>query len=172
MLARDRLCAALASDPGAAAGERARQRRRFADRTAALPQLDAAIEAVDAMRANVGFQRTRIGVIDFDRQTVVRANAVDQSVRLPRQASGIEGEDRDRQRILRDHVDQHHVLSAEAARERREGMARGDPLQKGDSVDEMTVVTHATALNRPKRRVRCDAETAVPAAPPSPGSCR
>ena len=142
--ARHRLRPALSGNPGTAAREGARQRRRFADRAATLPQLDAAIKAVETVDANVGLERPRIRIEHFDGQRVVFAHAIDQGVGLSGQASGIERKNRDRQRVLRDKVDQHHVLGAEAAGERGRVMSRCDPLQQMSGIDDVTVAAHAS----------------------------
>ena len=62
------------------------------------------------------------------------ADAFDQRVGLARQATGIEGQDCDRQRVACDQIGQHHILGTEAAGQRGRSMARGDPLQQPHSI--------------------------------------
>jgi hypothetical protein len=117
--ARERLVAAQPGDPGALAHERARERRRLAQRAAVLAQVQARVEGVRAVRSHVRLDGERIGRVHIDRHAVVRAHAVDQRVRFFRQPPGVQREDADRQLRACDQVDQDHVLRAEARGQHR-----------------------------------------------------
>ena len=87
----------MSGDPRVAADERTRKGLGLANRAAALAELDATIEGVDAVLANVGFQRARVWQIQLDVDAVMIANPIDQCVGFVRQAPGIERKHRDGQ---------------------------------------------------------------------------
>ena len=140
--ARDRLRAALAADPCVPARERPRQRRRLADGAATLAEFDAPVERVDTVAADIRFQRPGVGVVHLDRQVIVFAHPIHQRVGFPRQPSGVERENRDRQRVLGNDVVQHHVLGTEAAREGASAILHRDSMEQGGQIGEATIQAH------------------------------
>ena len=84
---------------------------------------------------------------DADRQSVAFAHAIDLYVGFVRQASGIERQDLDRQRMPRDQVDQHHVLGAEAAGQRCRRMVARDAGQQRDDVGDAGFDGHRLELS-------------------------
>jgi len=71
------------------------------------------------VRANEGSQCVVIGVEHVDRQLIVFAYTVNQGVRFGWKSSGVECENPNWQGVTRDHVGQHHILGAKAARKGR-----------------------------------------------------
>jgi len=125
-----RLLTAQPGQPCALAGERARQRLDLARGATRAARVGAAPEAIDAVARDQGLDGARLGEMNDDVDLVAVANAVDQCLRLLRQAPGVEREDADVEPVARDEVDQHHVLGAEARCERRRSMLLGDPVQQ------------------------------------------
>src|SRR5262249_38186408 len=76
--AAQRLVAALAGDPSSAPFERALKRRDFADSAAEFALRDAFVEAVLAVRRDVGRDFGFVRAIDFELEAVTHFHFVDQ----------------------------------------------------------------------------------------------
>ena len=63
------------------------------------------------------FERLGLRHVDRNALVVIRLGLRQQRQRLRVQAAGVEGEQRDRRRVLGDQVGEHHVFEAETGRE-------------------------------------------------------
>src|SRR5581483_12079719 len=125
-----RLLAPLPGNPGALAGEGARERLHLANLAAALAQLHATIERVAAVELHIvrhgcGLRRVKLYLL-----RVALAYLVDQCDALAMQPPRVEHEHADRQARRRNGVRQDHVLSLQTVREHRRRMALGDLRQQ------------------------------------------
>src|SRR5262245_14885179 len=130
LLAGSRLPPAQPGDPGLLPRQRPAQRLDLADVAARFAQIDAAIEAVDAIAAHVILHGSGAWEYNAQPRAIARRYRIEQRVGLVMQPSGIEREYLDAQRIPEDQVGQHHVLGAEAAGERRRCVLDRDPAQQ------------------------------------------
>ena len=122
------LLPAQAGDPGAAAGEHARQRLELAHAAAGLAQLDAAVHRLLTVGADEVEDLLADRREDLDRQAVVRLDARDQRERLGVQLAGVERGQRDGQAVPGDQVGDDHVLDTQRGRLQRAGTEVGGGL--------------------------------------------
>src|SRR5262245_9644120 len=149
LLAGGRLPPAQPGDPGLLSRQRPAQRLDLADVAARLAQLDAAVETVDAVIAHVVLHGVGARKHDAEPRAVARGYRIEQRVGLVVQPSRVKREHVDAQRVPENQVGEHHVLGAQAARQRGRCVLDRDPAQQrlGGAYFLVQYVCHGQSLS-------------------------
>ncbi len=112
---RHRLLATLPRDPCAHVLQRTIQRLDLANTAAAFTQIDALIERVQTVIADILFDRLRLRMKLFDVVAITLFHAIDHAQRFSMQTTGVQRKDADLHTTRKNGVREQHVFGCEAA---------------------------------------------------------